>query len=364
MSFQAMAWAIKQPLNRSCEKFLLVMLANYSDNEGILYPSVERLTQDLSQDRKTVVKNLKGLIELGLLADTGRRIGQTKSIIVYQLIGVPDASKFFYTYKLTRPDTGEYYVGARASLTSPEFDSYYGSGQWPRDMKDRNVFLEKEILEQFETWEEAIASESRFFRFMKQDDGLCQNLQVSFRQREAGLKRWREMPKASPNLVLLPYDINVTFPTSPRESSTVFPPASKGSSTVFPTKESQKRIPEPISNPVTKESIVGFESFWLACPRRVGKEAARKAYAKARKMVSDSELLEGIRRYAITRAGQDEQYTVHPATWLNQGRWADEVVGTLGGVIDNKREPTENEKREAAMRWQAYLDSQNQGANQ
>jgi hypothetical protein len=179
MSFQAMAWAIKQPLNRSCEKFLLVMLANYSDNEGILYPSVERLTQDLSQDRKTVVKNLKGLVELGLLADTGRRIGKTKSIIVYQLIGVPDASKFFYTYKLTRPDTGEYYVGARASLESPEFDSYYGSGQWPRDMKDRNVFLEKEILEQFETWEEAVASESRFFRFMKQDDGLCQNLQVS-----------------------------------------------------------------------------------------------------------------------------------------------------------------------------------------
>jgi hypothetical protein len=335
MSFQAMAWAIKQPLNRSCEKFLLVMLANYSDNEGILYPSVERLTQDLSQDRKTVVKNLKGLIELGLLADTGRRIGQTKSIIVYQLIGVPDASKFFYTYKLTRPDTGEYYVGARASLASPEFDSYYGSGQWPRDMKDKNVFLEKEILEHFETWEEAVASEARFFRSMDRDDGLCRNLQTLFVQRQRGLM-----------LHMQHY--------GKTESSTVFPTASKASSTVFPTKESQKRIPEPISNPVTKESIVGFESFWLACPRRIGKEAARKAYEKARKMVSDSELLEGIRRYAATRAGQDEQYTVHPATWLNQGRWADEPAAGYAQGQGQKRELTEDEKWEAARRFDEF----------
>ena len=335
MSFQAMAWAIKQPLNRSCEKFLLVMLANYSDNEGILYPSVERLTQDLSQDRKTVVKNLKGLIELGLLADTGRRIGQTRSIIVYQLIGVPDASKFFYTYKLTRPDTGEYYVGARASLASPEFDSYYGSGQWPRDMKDKNVFLEKEILEHFETWEEAVASEARFFRSMDRDDGLCRNLQTLFVQRQRGL--------------MLHY--------GKTESSTVFPTASKASSTVFPTKESQKRIPEPIRNPVTKESIVGFESFWLACPRRIGKEAARKAYEKARKMVSDSELLEGIRRYAATRAGQDEQYTVHPATWLNQGRWADEPAAGYAQGQGQKREMTEDEKWEAARRFHDFWEA-------
>jgi hypothetical protein len=335
MSFQAMAWAIKQPLNRSCEKFLLVMLANYSDNEGILYPSVERLTQDLSQDRKTVVKNLKRLIELGLLADTGRRIGQTRSIIVYQLIGVPDASKFFYTYKLTRPDTGEYYVGARASLAAPEFDSYYGSGLWPREMKDKNIFLEKEVLEQFETWEEAAASESRFFRFMKQDDGLCRNLQAAFAQREAGLKRHAERPISSTVFNLPPYD----------------------SSAVFPMKESQKRIPEPIRNPVTKESIVGFESFWLACPRRIGKEAARKAYEKARKMVSDSELLEGIRRYAATRAGQDEQYTVHPATWLNQGRWADEPAAGYAQGQGQKREMTEDEKWEAARRFHEFWEN-------
>ena len=109
-----------------------------------------------------------------------------------------------------------------------------------------------------------------------------------------------------------------------------------------------------------------LERFLLDPTKKTGSysKGNRQKVALVAALASDAELLEGIRRYAITRAGQDEQYTVHPATWLNQGRWADEVVGTLGGVIDNKREPTENEKREAAMRWQAYLDSQNQGANQ
>ena len=112
--------------------------------------------------------------------------------------------------------------------------------------------------------------------------------------------------------------------------------------------------PKPIIEPITKDSIVGFEKFWLACPRRIGKEAARKAYEKARKTTSDAELLEGIRRYATSRAGQDEQYTVHPATWLNQGRWADEPAGGYAQGQGQKREMTEDEKWEAARRFDAF----------
>ena len=111
---------------------------------------------------------------------------------------------------------------------------------------------------------------------------------------------------------------------------------------------------KPIIEPITKDSIVGFEKFWLACPRRIGKEAARKAYEKARKLASDAELLEGIRRYAATRAGQDEQYTVHPATWLNQGRWADEPAGGYAQGQGQKRELTEDEKWEAARRFDEF----------
>ena len=30
-------------------------------------------------------------------------------------------------------------------------------------------------------------------------------------------------------------------------------------------------------------------------------------------------------RYAASRAGEPEQFTVHPATWLNADRWLDEA---------------------------------------
>jgi hypothetical protein len=116
---------------------------------------------------------------------------------------------------------------------------------------------------------------------------------------------------------------------------------------------------KPIKEPITKDSIVGFERFWLACPRRVGKEAAKKAYEKARKLVSDDELFEGIRRYATSRLGQDEQFTVHPATWLNQGRWADEGSYPTSGQQGSgaKRELTEEEKWEAARRFHEFWEN-------
>jgi hypothetical protein len=32
-----------------------------------------------------------------------------------------------------------------------------------------------------------------------------------------------------------------------------------------------------------------------------------------------------MQRYARSRAGEPEEFTVHPATWLNQERWCDEA---------------------------------------
>jgi hypothetical protein len=76
-----------------------------------------------------------------------------------------------------------------------------------------------------------------------------------------------------------------------------------------------------------------FERFWAAYPRRVAKEAARKAFASAIKRGADPEtLIAGAQRYAVERKDQDPKYTKHPATWLNGGCWEDELPG--GAVID------------------------------
>lgn len=66
------------------------------------------------------------------------------------------------------------------------------------------------------------------------------------------------------------------------------------------------------------------EDFWQACPKKVGKDAAYRAYAKARKTCDAEPLLTGMCRYAASRIGQDVQFTAHPASWLNAGRWNDE----------------------------------------
>jgi hypothetical protein len=38
-----------------------------------------------------------------------------------------------------------------------------------------------------------------------------------------------------------------------------------------------------------------------------------------------------MRRYAAERTGQNQQYTLHPATWLNKRRWEDEAPAADGG---------------------------------
>lgn len=73
------------------------------------------------------------------------------------------------------------------------------------------------------------------------------------------------------------------------------------------------------------KEVEGFTEFWGIYPRRVAKLAAMKAYARALKMATAEEINRGAKIYAHERLGKDAQFTAHAATWLNAGRWADEV---------------------------------------
>lgn len=189
MSFQAMTWAITQDIPRTSEKFLLVMLANYADRGGYCYPSIERLAQELSQDRKTIVKSIKSLVSVGLLKDTGRRVGRTLSVVVYQLVGIPESSRFHYLYRLENPETGEYYFGTRSTNMLPHMDDYLGSGDWCREMKENGSFIHKEIIELFATPEDCRKAEGLVFKSLKADDGLCKNKQAHFYAKRAAIER-------------------------------------------------------------------------------------------------------------------------------------------------------------------------------
>lgn len=81
-----------------------------------------------------------------------------------------------------------------------------------------------------------------------------------------------------------------------------------------------------IGKPVNGEIMSKFNQFWLAYPNRSGKKAAEKSFERALKEVSLETLLAAIERVKRspnwTREGG--KFIPYPATWLNQGRWADE----------------------------------------
>lgn len=68
-----------------------------------------------------------------------------------------------------------------------------------------------------------------------------------------------------------------------------------------------------------------FDVFWLNYPKKVGKDAARKAFSKVKVPVET--LLSAIEQQKCSRQWQEDggQYIPNPATWLNQGRWQDEL---------------------------------------
>src|SRR6185437_11831125 len=72
-----------------------------------------------------------------------------------------------------------------------------------------------------------------------------------------------------------------------------------------------------------------FEQFWAVYPKKVGKDAAVKAWKKRR---PDAELAEAMiaavenHRRSLQWRKDDGQYIPNPATWLNQGRWQDELA--------------------------------------
>lgn len=85
------------------------------------------------------------------------------------------------------------------------------------------------------------------------------------------------------------------------------------------TKQEYKKESKSLAHPSD------FEAFWSEYPRRVGRGQAEKAYAAARKVASHEEIMAGLQSQLPTLAAREAKYIPHASTWLNGGRWADEV---------------------------------------
>lgn len=70
-----------------------------------------------------------------------------------------------------------------------------------------------------------------------------------------------------------------------------------------------------------------FDEFWTAYPRKIAKAVARKAFAR----LTEEQQLDACKaiddHLAYWKTKETElEFIPHPATWLNQERWEDELV--------------------------------------
>jgi len=80
-----------------------------------------------------------------------------------------------------------------------------------------------------------------------------------------------------------------------------------------------------------------FEVFWTAYPKKIGKDKCRRWFASHK--ITDT-LLDNmltaldIQKRSSQWSKDDGQFIPHPYTWLNQGRWQDEVEQSRWDKID------------------------------
>lgn len=93
---------------------------------------------------------------------------------------------------------------------------------------------------------------------------------------------------------------------------------------------------------MSTEQDTEFEAWWALAWRKVDKGHARKAYLKARKIVSQERLCAAAVAFKekLASKGTELQFQPYPATWLNGERWLDEEpkkTTTDMRVLDEQR---------------------------
>lgn len=94
------------------------------------------------------------------------------------------------------------------------------------------------------------------------------------------------------------------------------------------------------------EHICSFETFWGLYPKKVSKKKAQAVYKRiCTSKIKEKNVLEGLSKYIEKWRveGTDVQYIPNPTTWLNQERWADDIV------ISN--EPYKKNSRKFESAW-------------
>ena len=83
------------------------------------------------------------------------------------------------------------------------------------------------------------------------------------------------------------------------------------------------------AEPAPKDpKVIGFDEFWQSYPHKVGKKAALSAWKKLKPNAGlRVKIMESLETQKSSQQWRREngRYIPNPATWLNQGRWDDQL---------------------------------------
>jgi hypothetical protein len=111
--------------------------------------------------------------------------------------------------------------------------------------------------------------------------------------------------------------------------------AANGTAPVLQSEQRTVPLTEPLTVPTRARALPGdFETFWRVYPRKVGKRAALAAWKGLNGSRPPLEVLvASVKAHAESEQWTSEggRYIPHPATFLRQGRWEDELDATPCG---------------------------------
>jgi hypothetical protein len=83
--------------------------------------------------------------------------------------------------------------------------------------------------------------------------------------------------------------------------------------------------PNCVNNTPYEDVPALFARFYAIYPLKKAPQKARQAFQRALRLASPEQIIAGAERYRDDPTRKPE-FTAHPATWLNAGRWDDEYV--------------------------------------
>jgi hypothetical protein len=110
------------------------------------------------------------------------------------------------------------------------------------------------------------------------------------------------------------------------------------------TGTSEQLVPLIEEEPI-KNASEFFDEFWAVYPRHVAKAAAKAKFEQLGKKrgVDLAAIVEGARRYAASGDLPEPKFIPHPMTWLNQGRWEDEVPAPAPATLADAIRPSQDD---------------------